>query len=144
MTSIPSHLGYQGDLCPEQLSVLSAFKSHLAAHNIASPFFDDWLLLRFCRARKFDLPKVIKMFTGYLEFRETQGVDTILSKDLSQTEEVVKLYYDHGYIGTDKLGRPIKVERLHTFDSEKIAELVTMEDWTSYLIRENETLVNVV
>jgi hypothetical protein len=36
------------------------------------------------------------------------------------------------------------VERLHTFDSEKIAELVTLEDWTSYLIRENETLVNVV
>jgi hypothetical protein len=102
MTSSPSAKGIQGDLSPEQLSVLNAFKSHLETHKIASPLFDDWVLLRFCRARKFDLPKVIIMFTGYLEFRKTKNVDSILAQDLTHVDEVVKLYYEHGYIGTDK------------------------------------------
>ena len=124
--------GFIDNLTSEQLSVLNAFKSHLETNNSISTLFDDWLLLRFCRARKFVLPDIIKMFTDYLKFREIHGTDSILENNFFNTEEVVKAYYHHGYIGTDKLGRPIKVERLHKFDSLKVAELVKIEDWKSY------------
>ena len=31
-----------------------------------NPWFNDAYLLRFCRARKFDLPKIIEMFDNFL------------------------------------------------------------------------------
>ena len=36
-------------------------------HN---PWLNDTHLLRFCRARRFDLPKVIEMFSAYIKYRE--------------------------------------------------------------------------
>ena len=32
--------------------------------------FDDWFLLRFCRAAEFNAEKVVEMFRKYMEFRE--------------------------------------------------------------------------
>ena len=44
-------------------------------HN---PWHGDYFLLKFCRARKFELPKVIEMFTNYMQYRKEFGLDTII------------------------------------------------------------------
>jgi hypothetical protein len=35
-------------------------------------------LLKFCRARSFDLQKIIAMFTAYMEYRTENKIDTIV------------------------------------------------------------------
>jgi hypothetical protein len=51
--------GFMGDTSPEQDQVLAQFKDWIRTNNIASfDEYDDYDFLRFCRARKFDLPAV--------------------------------------------------------------------------------------
>lgn len=38
--------------------------------GLTDPPFDDPYLLRFLRARKFDLPKVYEMFDNYINWRK--------------------------------------------------------------------------
>ena len=40
--------------------------------------FDDYDLLRFCRARKFVLEDVQKMWTDFINWRKEQGVEDII------------------------------------------------------------------
>jgi len=50
-----------GDTSPEQDAVVAQFKEWITATEIADLaklHFDDYDLLRFARARKFDLPKM--------------------------------------------------------------------------------------
>jgi len=52
----------------------------IADNNITeNPWFNETFYLKFCRARKFDLEKVIIMFTDYIKYREENGLDTIVS-----------------------------------------------------------------
>ena len=44
-----------------------------------NPWMNDPFLLRFCRARKFDLDKIIIMFSNYMQYRKDNGLDTIVN-----------------------------------------------------------------
>lgn len=73
------HKGYLNDLSPEQQAVLDQMKDWIHSNDIThNPWHGDYFLLKFCRARKFDLEKVIEMFTNYMEYRKNFGLDTIL------------------------------------------------------------------
>lgn len=45
--------------------------------GLSNPPFDDPYLLRFLRARKFDLKKTEKMFVDYINWRKEKDVDNI-------------------------------------------------------------------
>ncbi len=45
--------------------------------GLADPPYDDAYLLRFLRARKFDLKKTEKMWVDFIEWRKQNGVDVI-------------------------------------------------------------------
>jgi len=51
------------------------------------------------------------MFDQTLKFREENKVDTIIHEFDFHEEEKVSELYPRGYLGVDKLGRPIYVER---------------------------------
>lgn len=62
-----------------QQKVLDEFKEWIEQNNITeNPWHKDYFLLKFCRARKFDLPKVIEMFTNYMKYRTDNELDTII------------------------------------------------------------------
>jgi hypothetical protein len=44
-----------------------------------NPWHKDYYFLKFCRARKFDLPKVKDMFTNYMKYRTENDLDNIIS-----------------------------------------------------------------
>ena len=54
-----------------------------------NPWFDDAYLLRFCRARKFQIDAIIVMFENFIKWREENGIDTILSEWVYEEEEQV-------------------------------------------------------
>ena len=71
---------YLNDMSDEQLEVFMAFKKWITENNITeNPWFNDSFLLRFCRARKFDIVKIQQMFSAYMDYRKENGIDDIIA-----------------------------------------------------------------
>ena len=67
------------DLSEEQNAALQVFKAYIRENNITSdPTYDEYYLLRFLRARKFDMDKTKLMFNNFIEWRKENDVDNIL------------------------------------------------------------------
>jgi hypothetical protein len=59
-----------GDMSEEQEKALETFKKYIIEKKITDhPQYDDYYLLRFLRARKFDMEKTILMFTNFMNWR---------------------------------------------------------------------------
>ena len=57
--------GFLHDISEDQLKVLEEVKTWLHEElKVNNSIYDDWYLLRFCRARKFNLPDIKIMFTN--------------------------------------------------------------------------------
>lgn len=69
-----------GDMSEEQERALEQFKKYIKDNNITDhPQYDDYYLLRFLRARKFEMDKTILMFNNFMEWRRENDVDHILT-----------------------------------------------------------------
>ncbi len=74
--------GYWGHLTLEQESTFTQFKIEVIRKsdevwNYDITRFDNYDLLRFLRARKFDLQKTMEMFDRYIKWRIQDDVDHI-------------------------------------------------------------------
>ena len=97
--------GFMGDTSPEQDAVAAQFKEWIEATEIANLealHFDDHDILRFCRARKFDLPKMQIMFTNFMNWRKSDEIDNIIETFKFDERDAVMNVYPHGYHGIDK------------------------------------------
>ena len=105
-------LGYINDLSPDQSSCLQQFRDHITLKHplLDQNIEDDWQLLRFCRARKFNLKSVILMHDNYVEFSRQHDIYNMLSAD--EPEIIQGLYeaYPQGIYGTSKSGHPVCIE----------------------------------
>ena len=123
-TSYQALPGRLGNLTPEQLEILEQFRKELTDEKRLVPErHDDATLLRFLRARKFDLAKAKEMFIAAEQWRKDFGVDDIVkSVGLTATavdhsaltnmfirnfqfleKEQVNQYYPQYYHKTDKV-----------------------------------------
>jgi hypothetical protein len=64
---------------------------------------DYYTLLRFLRARNYELDKAMKMWLDTLEWRKEYDVDTILDNFAFHEREQFLMAYPQGYHKTDKL-----------------------------------------
>lgn len=86
----------------------------------------DTFLARFCRARKWDLTEIKKMFAKYAKYRDDNGIDTIIGEQVLTKDQINKLYSFHqkGYNGVDKVGRPIYIEMSGQMQPERVFEFM--------------------
>ena len=71
---------FMGDMSEEQEKQLEVFRKYIKDNNITDhPQYDDYYLLRFLRARKFDMEKTILMFNNFMTWRKENDVDHILT-----------------------------------------------------------------
>ena len=66
--------------------------------------FDLHDILRFCRARKFDVEKVKLMLSNFAQWRVDNGVDSLYETWQFPEEKALKAALPHGVHKTDKEG----------------------------------------
>ncbi|KAH6593244.1 hypothetical protein BASA50_007451 [Batrachochytrium salamandrivorans] len=118
--------GRLGHLTEEEEATLFLFKHELEQEGFFSAEkHDDHTLLRFLRARKFQVPAAKKMWIDCENWRKEYGVHTILEDFDFPEYPMARQYYPRFYHKTDKLGRPIYIERLGVLDVKKLFTITT-------------------
>jgi CRAL/TRIO domain/CRAL/TRIO, N-terminal domain len=132
--------GRLGFLTPSQEQDLLKFKQELGP--LFDPkFHDDHLLLRFLRARQFKIPAAMEMFKKWIAWRLEFKTDDILQEFDFPEYLQVRTIYPRIYHKTDKLGRPVYIERFGTVDIKKLWAATTSERMVRNHVYEYEKLI---
>jgi hypothetical protein len=129
--------GHTSNLTDEQRDQINQLRAKLTALGHKERL-DDASLLRFLRARKFDVEKAQEMFVKCEAWRKEFGTNTIL-QDFKYTEKpLVATMYPQYYHKTDKEGRPVYYEELGKVDLTKMLQFTTQERMLKNLVWEYE------
>ncbi|XP_073078452.1 SEC14-like protein 4 isoform X2 [Manis javanica] len=117
--------GRVGNLSPQQQEALSRFRDNLQDLLPALPNADDYFLLRWLRARNFDLQKSEGMLRKHMVFRKQQDLDNILKW---QPSEVIRLYNSGGLCGYDYEGCPVWFDIIGMLDPKGLLLSVSKQE----------------
>ncbi|KAK9347225.1 CRAL-TRIO domain-containing protein [Lipomyces starkeyi] len=132
--------GFPGNVSPEQQAKVGMLRNELISSGCTERL-DDASLLRFLRARKFDLQKAKEMFLACEKWRKEFGVDEIVASFHYTEKAEVSKYYPQYYHKTDVDGRPIYIEQLGSVNLTEMYKITTFERMLQNLVWEYETFV---
>ncbi|KAI9461045.1 CRAL-TRIO domain-containing protein [Russula earlei] len=131
--------GRLGNLTVLQQHALDKIRKELQDEGAFVPErMDDAALLRFLRARKFDVPKAKAMLLSAEQWRKDVGVDELVRTFEFKEKEEVDKYYPQYYHKIDKDGRPVYIERLGKLDIKALYAITSLDRLQKRLICEYE------
>ncbi|KAG8630504.1 hypothetical protein KVT40_002123 [Elsinoe batatas] len=139
-TSATNQPGHPGHLTPEQEAQVSQFRMMLEQAGYTERL-DTLTLLRFLRARKFNVELSKQMFIDCEKWRKEfgGGIDNLLQTfDFGDEKKKLEHLYPQYYHGTDKDGRPVYIERLGNINLTEMYKITTEERLLSNLVVEYE------
>ncbi|KAH8707460.1 hypothetical protein MY5147_005342 [Beauveria neobassiana] len=133
--------GHAGHLNEAQIAQVHQLRMMLEAEGFTERL-DTLTLLRFLRARKFDVSLSKQMFVETEKWRKETDLDnTIATWDYPEKTEIQK-YYRQFYHKTDKDGRPIYIETLGGIDLTAMYKITSGERMLHNLAVEYERLAD--
>lgn len=124
-----------GHLTPVQESQLVQLRQWLQeTHKGKIP--KDAHILRFLRARQFNIEKAREMLVHSLAWRKLHNIDHLLNN--YQPSAVIQKYYPGGWHFSDKDGRPMYILRLGQMDVKGLMKAVGEEAVLKHVIAVNE------
>uniref|UniRef100_A0A3P9BQ60 SEC14-like lipid binding 7 n=1 Tax=Maylandia zebra TaxID=106582 RepID=A0A3P9BQ60_9CICH len=130
--------GRIGDLSPKQAEILAEFRERIQDILPSLPAQHDHYLLRWLRARSFNVHKAESMIRKHVVFREQMKVDTILSD--WKPPEVIKKYVSGGMCGYDREGSPVWYDVIGPLDPKGLLMSATKQDFLKTKIQNTEML----
>jgi len=126
----------------EEKKQLAALEAKLKQNEIElnPDYFDKYTTIRFLRARKLVVDDAYTMLTNHLKWREDNGVNDILETAPVNNKnfKVLDRYWPGLYVGVDKEGVPVWVDRGGQIDADGILASVPIEDYINYHIYTTE------
>lgn len=115
--------GFVGDLSEKQSAALEKFRENVK--DILQPQHDDYYLLRWLRARNFDLKKSEDMLRKNNAWRKAENIDNIMERNIA---DVIMKYYPGGHCGFDKDGCPIWLDPIGNIDPKGLLRSAKKND----------------
>ncbi|KAK4218412.1 CRAL-TRIO domain-containing protein [Rhypophila decipiens] len=133
--------GHPGFLTASQQASVFQLRMMLESEGYTKRL-DTLTLLRFLRARKFDVNLAKQMFVDCEKWRQETDLDNVIAAwEYPEKEEVFK-YYPQYYHKTDKDGRPVYIEQLGGIDLAAMYKITTAERMLTNLAVEYERLAD--
>ncbi|GAB7353874.1 hypothetical protein MBLNU459_g4231t1 [Dothideomycetes sp. NU459] len=135
--------GHPGHTTPEQDAQVHQLRSMLEQAGFTERL-DTLTMLRFLRARKFNVELSKQMFVESEQWRKTfgGGVDNLVQTfDYKEKPQVFE-YYPQYYHKTDKDGRPLYIEQLGKIDLKAMYKITTEDRMLQNLVVEYEKVAD--
>ncbi|EFJ43035.1 hypothetical protein VOLCADRAFT_66295 [Volvox carteri f. nagariensis] len=130
------------NLTSEQQSAYDRLLGHLKEAGALHKGHDDcYTLLRFLKARQWDVQRAATMYQNMVKWRTDQRTDHLYETFTFPEREQVLRHYPHFYHKIDKYGRPVYIELLGQTDPAKILEATTLDRLMHYHICDWENLM---
>ncbi|CAK7562736.1 MAG: cytosolic factor, phosphatidylinositol/phosphatidylcholine transfer protein [Sporothrix epigloea] len=133
--------GHPGHLTAEQQAQVHQLRLLLEAQGCTKRL-DTLTLLRFLRARKFDVNLAMKMFVDTEAWRKETGLDDLVATWEYPEKEKIFEYYPQYYHKTDRDGRPVYIEALGNIDLTAMYKITSAERMLTNLAVEYERLAD--
>ncbi|KAM8960670.1 SEC14-like protein 2 [Pelodytes ibericus] len=132
--------GRVGDLSPKQEEALVKFREAVEdlMPKLPPHCQDDFFLLRWLRARCFNLQKSESMLRKHVEFRKHMNSDNVLEN--WQPPEVVQKYLSGGLCGHDLEGSPIWYDVIGPLDPKGLLFSASKQDLMKTKMRDCELM----
>ncbi|KAI9680732.1 MAG: cytosolic factor, phosphatidylinositol/phosphatidylcholine transfer protein [Caeruleum heppii] len=140
-TSPTAQSGHPGHTSPDQDAQVHQLRMLLEAGGYTERL-DTLTLLRFLRARKFNVELSKQMFIDCEKWRQEFKVDHLVRNFSYDEKPKVAEYYQQYYHKTDKDGRPVYIEQLGKIDLAAMYKITTAERMLQNLVVEYEKMVD--
>ncbi|EDV21365.1 uncharacterized protein TRIADDRAFT_60316 [Trichoplax adhaerens] len=122
--------GHVGNLSTYQQETLNKFRQNVENILTQEELEDDYYMLRWLRARDFDLQKTEQMLRKHCRFRKEWKIDRVLAED--SIPEIWKKYFPGNYVGYNKDKGPLYLFCTGRFDLKGIYHSLRPEELTKY------------